>query len=41
MDKEALKDLLFEMLNGHGKLFSELLLDDETDTIFIKNHGAC
>lgn len=37
MDKESLKDLLFEMLNGHDKLFSELLLDDETDTIFIKS----
>lgn len=36
MDKDKLKDLLFEMLNEHDALFSDLSLDDETDTIFIK-----
>lgn len=35
MDKDKLKDLLFEMLNGNDTLFSNVALDDETDTIFI------
>ncbi len=35
MDKNRLKDLLFEMLNEHDALFSDLSLDDETDSIFI------
>ena len=33
MDKDKLKDLLFEMLNEHDALFSDLSLDDETDTM--------
>jgi len=37
MDKDELKDLLFEMLNEHDALFSDLSLDDETDTILIKS----
>lgn len=36
MNKDKLKGLLFEMLNEHDALFSDLSLDDETDTIFIK-----
>lgn len=40
MDKDELKDLLFEMLNEHDALFSDLSLDDETDTIFIKSAGG-
>lgn len=36
MNKDELKNLLFEMLNEHDALFSDLSLDDETDTIFIK-----
>lgn len=37
MDVDELKNLLFEMLEGNGELFSDLSLDDETDTIFIKS----
>lgn len=37
MTKEDLKDFLFETLNEHDSLFSDLSLDDETDTIFIKS----
>lgn len=37
MTKEDLKDFLFEMLNEHDSLFSDLSLDDETDSIFIKS----
>lgn len=37
MTKEDLKDFLFETLNEHDALFSDLSLDDETDTIFIKS----
>lgn len=37
MAVEELKNLLFEMLKGHGELFPELSQDDETDTIFIKS----
>lgn len=36
MDIEALKDLLFDMLNRNGA-FSSVLLDGETDTIFVKS----
>ena len=32
MDVDELKNLLFEMLEGNGELFSDLSLDDETDT---------
>ena len=37
MTKEDLKNFLFETLNEHDSLFSDLSLDDETDTIFIKS----
>lgn len=37
MTKENLKVFLFETLNEHDSLFSDLSLDDETDSIFIKS----
>lgn len=35
MDKDKLKDYLFEILNENDELFSDVSLDDETDTLFI------
>ena len=35
MDKDKLKDYLFEILNENDELFSDVSLDDETDTFFI------
>lgn len=35
MDKDKLKDYLFEILNENDELFLDVSLDDETDTIFI------
>lgn len=37
MNKDKLKDMLFDMLNENDTLFSDISLDDETDTIFIKS----
>lgn len=37
MDNNALKDWLFELLNGHDYLFSDVSLYDEADTLFIKS----
>ena len=37
MHKDDLKDFLFDILNEHDTIFSDLSLDDETDTIFIKS----
>lgn len=35
MDKDGLKDFLFGIMNEHNKMFSDISLDDETDTIFV------
>ncbi|MEY8393055.1 hypothetical protein AALA98_17250 [Lachnospiraceae bacterium 45-W7] len=40
MDVDELKSLVFEMLKEHDALFSDMSLDDETDTIFIKSSGG-
>ncbi len=37
MNKDKLKDMLFDMLNEKDTLFSHISLYDETDTIFIKS----
>jgi hypothetical protein len=37
MDKDKLKDMLFDMLNENDTLFSDISLDDETDAILIKS----
>ncbi len=37
MHKDDLKDFLFDILNEHDTIFTDLSLDDETDTIFIKS----
>lgn len=39
MEKDKLKDLLFEILNRNSAL-SEVSLDNETDTIFVKAVGG-
>ena len=37
MHKDDLKDFLFDILNEHDTIFTDISLDDETDTIFIKS----
>jgi hypothetical protein len=37
MYKDDLKDFLFDILNEHDTIFTDISLDDETDTIFIKS----
>lgn len=34
-DKDDLKDFLFNIMNEHGTIFTDISLDDETDTIFV------
>lgn len=36
MDTNELKDFLYDIMNEHGTFFSEITLNDETDTIFVK-----
>lgn len=33
MHKDDLKDFLFDILNEHDTIFTDISLDDETDTI--------
>lgn len=40
MDKDKLKDFLFESLNENDELFSDVSLDDEMDTLFITAVGG-
>lgn len=40
MDKDKLKDFLFEILNENDELFSDVSLDDETDTLFLTGVGG-
>lgn len=40
MDKDKLKDFIFEMLNENDEIFSDVSLDDETDTIFLTVVGG-
>ena len=40
MDKDKLKDFLFEILNENDELFSDVSLDDETDTLFLTSVGG-
>lgn len=35
MDKDGLKDFLFDVMNENDTKFSDISLDDETDTIFV------
>lgn len=35
MDKDGLKDFLFDIMNEHDGMFADISLDDETDTIFV------
>lgn len=37
MEKEDLKDFLFEIMNKHDTLFSDISLNDEIDAIFVKS----
>lgn len=37
MHKDDLKHFLFDILNEHDTIFTDISLDDETDTIFIKS----
>lgn len=37
MHKDDLKGFLFDILNEHDTIFTDISLDDETDTIFIKS----
>lgn len=37
MNKDKLKDMLFDILNENDTLFSDISLDNETDTIFIES----
>ncbi len=36
IDKDALKDFLFDIMNEHDEMFADISLDDETDTIFVR-----
>lgn len=36
MDKDTLKDFLFDIMNDHDEMFTDISLDDATDTIFVK-----
>ena len=40
MDKDKLKDFLFEILNENDELFSDVSLNDETDTLFLTGVGG-
>lgn len=35
MDKDGLKDFLFDIMNEQDEMFADISLDDETDTIFV------
>lgn len=37
MDKNGLKNWMFELFNNHGSLFSDISLYDEADTLFVKS----
>ena len=36
IDKDALKDFLFDIMNEHDEMFADISLDDGTDTIYVR-----